>query len=358
MLKGGYCMGLPIYRIEIKDTDMKQLQSDIWSDTFVTAVMSTGGNKIPIRIRYRGGHTREYSKKSYEIRTPQATYHFNAEHDDPSMMRNALSFHFFNLLGVPSPSTLHCVLYVNGEREGVYLRIEGVKSAFFRKRGLSAKSIIYAVNDNAGFSIQDVGTKADKSSLFSGYSLIKGTTRDRVRLTGFIQNINQKRGTELSRYLKLHLDMDNYLRWLSGAVLTGNYDGFHQNYTIFEHGKRGLYGMIPWDYEGTWGRNCYGKSVNSDLVRIQGYNTLTGKVLAYQAHRQRYKRILQSALDSSFTVKRLMPVIKQKYRLIAKDVYNDPKFKWSTGMFDSEPDVIRQYIEERRQDIRAGMQQL
>lgn len=128
-------MGLPVYRIELKDSAMKKLESNIWSDSFVSGTMSMDGRRTPIRIRYRGGHTREYPKKSYEIRTAKATYHFNAEHDDPSLMRNALSFHYFNVLGVPSPSTKHCVLYINGKKEGVYLRIEAVKSAFSAKGG-------------------------------------------------------------------------------------------------------------------------------------------------------------------------------------------------------------------------------
>ncbi|WP_152399547.1 CotH kinase family protein [Paenibacillus cellulositrophicus] len=349
-------MGLPVYRIELKDSAMKKLESNIWSDSFVSGTMSMDGRRTPIRIRYRGGHTREYPKKSYEIRTAKATYHFNAEHDDPSLMRNALSFHYFNVLGVPSPSTKHCVLYMNGKKEGVYLRIEAVKSAFFRKRGLHARSIIYAVNDNADFAMPEKNAKS--SRLLSGYAFIKGGETDRNRLSDFIRSIHRKKGTELSDYLRQRLDMDNYLRWLCGAVLTGNYDGFLQNYTIFESGKRSKYGMIPWDYEGTWGRNCYGKAVKSDLVRIKGYNVLTGKVLAYKANRQKYKRILERALESNFTLSRLMPVVRKMHSAIAQDIYDDPKYKWDVGIFDTEPDVIREYIEDRRRDIKNEMEQL
>ncbi|KAF9130471.1 hypothetical protein BGX30_013480 [Mortierella sp. GBA39] len=199
---------------------------------------------------------------------------------------------------------------------------------------------------------------AKSSRLLSGYAFIKGGETDRNRLSDFIRSINRKKGTELSDYLRQRLDMDNYLRWLCGAVLTGNYDGFLQNYTIFEYGKRSKYGMIPWDYEGTWGRNCYGKAVKSDLVRIKGYNVLTGKVLAYKANRQKYKRILERALESTFTVSRLMPLVRKMHSAIAQDIYDDPKYKWDIGIFDTEPDVIREYIEDRRRDIKNEMEQL
>ncbi|MCV4230679.1 CotH kinase family protein [Virgibacillus sp. LDC1] len=340
-------MPLPVYRVTIKDKDYEQLKSNIWSNHFVPAQLVSGGKRIPIRIRYRGGHTREYPKKSYEIKTSKYTYHFNAEYDDPSMIRNALSFQFFNSIHVPSPSTRHCVLHLNHENLGVYLNIEAVKTPFFRKRGIPVRSIIYAVNDNADFTDK----RSSGKSSFSGYNLIKGSERDRVKLSNFVQQIHLKVGAELQQYLRKHLDIENYLRWLCGAVLTGNYDGFNQNYTLFEHGKTRTYRMIPWDYEGTWGRNCYGKLVDSDLVKIQGYNKLTEKILSFRPHRQRYKALLSGFLESVFTVRRQLPIVYKMHNAIADHIYKDPNHKWSDKVFDSEPDTIRKYIDQRRQDI-------
>lgn len=340
-------MPLPLYRIIIKDKDYEQLKSNIWSDRFVPAQLVSGGTKIPIRIRYRGGHTRVYPKKSYEIKTSHYTYHFNAEYDDPSLIRNALSFQFFNSIHVPSPTTRHCLLNLNDEDLGVYLNIEAVKTPFFRKRGIPVRSIIYAVNDSADFTDK----RASGKSPFSGYNLIKGSSRDRIKLTNFVQQLQIKEGPALQQYLRKHLNIENYLRWLCGAVLTGNYDGFNQNYTLFEHRARRKYHMIPWDYEGTWGRNCYGKLIDSNLVRIQGYNKLTEKVLSFRAHRLRYKALLSGFLDSVFTVKRQLPIVNKMHSEIAEHIYKDTNHKWSNKEFDGEPNTIRNYIDRRRQDI-------
>ncbi|MED5020747.1 CotH kinase family protein [Paenibacillus chibensis] len=351
-------MGLPVYRIVIKEKDLTQMERQIWSDKFVPASFTDGNGTQPVQIRYRGGHTREYPKRSYEIQTSRLTYHFNAEHDDPSLLRNALSFHFFNEIGVPAPSTQHCVLQINGVIQGVYLRIEAVNQTFFRVRKIPVRSIIYAVNDHATFELKDMNTEKPKSSLFSGYSLMKGTGEDRLRLTGFIRNIHAKRGIALQRYLNGRLYMDNYLKWLSGAVLTGNYDGFRQNYTIFEYKKRRAYGFLPWDYEGTWGRNCYGKAVASDLVKLRGDNRLTAKVMAYRAYRKQYKQRLEHILATSFTSQKLMPVVKKMHKQIEEDIYRDPKYKWPLSMFASEPEVIQAYIEDRRNVIRRELHNL
>ena len=49
------------------------------------------------------------------------------------MIRNALSFQFFNMMGVPSPRTKHMWLEWNGYPHGVYLEIESVDSDLLPK---------------------------------------------------------------------------------------------------------------------------------------------------------------------------------------------------------------------------------
>ena len=340
-------MSLPVYRILIEGEKYERMKNNIWSDRFVQGRMLYRRERIPIRIRYRGGHTREYPKRSYEVRAPGTVYHFNAEYDDPSLIRNALSFEFFNSIHVPSPKTRHCVLYINNKLAGVYLQIEGVQPSFFRRRNIPVKSIVYAVNDHADFTDK----RTSGRSLFSGYRMIKGGETERAKLIRFISSIHDRNGDDLRNFLQGHLHIDNYLRWLCGAVMTGNYDGFNQNYTIFEHGSSRLYHMIPWDYEGTWGRNCYGKMVDSNLVKIHGYNKLTEKVLSYRTYRQHYKRLLISIMNDVFTVERQLPIVYRMHRNIADDVYRDPNQKWNMKDFEGEPETIRKYMENRRRNI-------
>ncbi|MBB6023395.1 spore coat protein H [Paenibacillus sp. JGP012] len=350
-------MALPVYHITVSDNEYQQLTSNIWSDTFVNGTMQMHGKQLPIRIRYRGGHTRGYVKKSFEIRTSSRTFHFNAEYDDPSLLRNALSFQFFESIRVPAPSTRHCVLYFNGELLGVYVRIEGVKSFFFRQRRMPVRSIFYAVNDNASFSLSP-GSSNSGTDLLSGYCLIRGNMEDRQRLRRFIQQLNGKSKMDLFRFLQSRVDINNYLRWLSGAVLTGNFDGFHQNYTWYEKEKSRKYGILPWDYEGTWGRNCYGAKVNPNLVRIQGYNKLTGRLLAFRTFRGQYKKLMKQHLERAFTEKRVMPLVYRLHDEIKEDVRNDPYMKWPMDVFLSEPEKIRTYVKERREHVSAALRQL
>ncbi|WP_336744029.1 CotH kinase family protein [Paenibacillus sp. y28] len=344
-------MALRTYRILISDSQMNKLRKDVWSEQFVEGVLLYQGNRLPLSIRYRGGHTREYPKKSFEIIAGGRRLHFNAEYDDPSIIRNALSFEFFERIGVPSPRTEHCVLNMNGMNLGIYLQIEAVNRAFFQKRGLSVQSLYYAVNDQADFGLLDPDTKRRKPALLAGYRRIIGSEKDDALLKRFITRLGTVKSTELPALLNKWLDVDNYLHWLAGAVLTGNYDGFDHNYAVYRSSSKLKYRIIPWDYEGTWGRNCYGKRVNSDLVRVNGYNALTEKILAVPSNRSRYKAILIQLLRTEFTINRLGPAIDRMFHSIAPYVGRDTQRRWPVSQFLEEPAYIRRYIYERREDI-------
>lgn len=351
-------MSLPIYRINMKKADLLKLNHDIWSQEFVRGELSMKGIRQPARIRFRGEHTRDYPKRSFEIRNRERTYHFNAQYDDPSMLRNALSFHFLETLGVHAPAAQHCVLYLNGELLGVYLRLEAVKTSFFRKRGIPVRSIFYAINDNADFSMFDKDTGYVKNSLSSGYSLIKGARQDRRKLEKFIEWMNETTGRELLRGLQGRVNMDNYLGWLCGAVMTGNDDGLSQNYTWYEHRVTGKYGIVPWDYEGTWGRNFFGARTNSNVIPIQGYNELTGKILSFRSLRAEYKRLLRNHLKARFKPDNILAMAKRMHRRIAADVRKDPNKQWNMSAFHGELEVIREYTEERREYLIRHLNEL
>lgn len=344
-------MDLPVRQLVVEEDQQKQLNHNVWSDKFVSAYIIANGVKEPIRLRYRGGHTRDYPKKSYEIVRKGKTVHLNAEFDDPSMIRNALSFRFFEWIGVPSPKAHHCLLKLNGQNLGVYLEIEAVNSSFFRRRGIPVQALMYAVNDGANFSRTEPESNSPKRSLFEGYELKIGGDTDRQQLKTFISNLNTLSGSKLESFLYKRLDVNNYLHWLAGAVFTGNYDGFDQNYAIYKHKTRGVYRMVPWDYEGTWGRNCYGNKCGSDLVRVRGYNQLTRKLLSINKAHARYCNILETILDKTFTLRKIEPVVDAMVERISPHIYKDTGRKWSYSMFQNEPRIIRSYILERREII-------
>ncbi|MFC4599963.1 CotH kinase family protein [Cohnella hongkongensis] len=347
-------MPLPVRALRLSRKASRDLENNLWNDRYVPGRMNTNGLSAFVSVRYRGGHTRSYPKKSYEVVRGKQFFHYNAEYDDPSMIRNALSFAFFPMLGVPAPRTKHVLLTINGEPKGVYLEIEGVEKPFFARRNIGASSLFYAINNQADFGLFSLESGRPKRSLLAGYEYRFGRSSERARLASFIRGLNKLRGSRAEAYIRARLDVDNYLRWLAGAVLTGNYDGFEQNYAIYRSRKTGKLRMIPWDYEGTWGRNCYGRIVRSDLVEIAGYNALTRKLLGFPELRRKYRSILRQALNGPFTEQRLMPIAEKMMESIAPYIREDASRRWPYREFAGELRVIRDYIRERREIVRIG----
>ncbi|MFL0557394.1 CotH kinase family protein [Paenibacillus barengoltzii] len=347
----------PVRSLQIGRSDQAKLEKSVWDDQYANALLMTDNIKENVKIRYRGGHTRYYDKKSYELRIGHRSIHYNVEWDDPTMMRNALSFRFFEKIGVPSPRTRHVYLVINGVNQGLYLEIEGVDRSFFTKRKVNTSSLLYAINNNANFRLIGEGGKR-KRNLASGYELVIGTSQELARISRFVERIHTLKGRRLLAYMKKHLDIPEYLRWLGGAVCTGNFDGFTQNYAIFRKKGSLKYQMSPWDYEGTWGRNSYGKLSDIDNVRIKGYNGLTQKLLSFPSVRRQYRKTLKEILERHFTVSQLAPTINSLHSSLMPALMADSTRKYSTDVLLSDRQVILDYIAKRREYLLRELEKL
>ena len=116
---------IPTYRITIEPEDLKVLNNDVWKDDPVPSKLIVDNIPYEIGISYRGDHTRKFRKKSYSIdlRSYKEEFagreiHLNAEYRDPSLIRNKLSFDFFQSIGSIAPNSKHVFLELNGETKG------------------------------------------------------------------------------------------------------------------------------------------------------------------------------------------------------------------------------------------------
>ncbi|MCL6625866.1 MAG: CotH kinase family protein [Alicyclobacillus shizuokensis] len=343
-------MDLPIRRLFVWSDDVKRLQAQRGQTRFVDGVLIRDGYTEPVRVSYRGNRTRHAPKKSYEIRRQSGTLHYNAEYDDPSLVRNALSFWFFNRIGLIAPQTLHCRLYFNDDLLGVYLEIEGVDASFFRRRNLACRSLFYAVNHDADFSLfTGDDTRRLKPSLFDGYERVIGTHANQKRFERFVLELNLRDGEALQHLIARQLDIHQYLQWLAATVCIGHADGLTQNYAVYELSEDGRYRFSPWDCEGTWGRNCYGALCPADTVDPFGENILTAKLMQLPSIRRAYRMRLKRLLNTTFSDATIVPVVREWMHRIGPAVLAEPTRRIHTSQWMSEIDVFRHYVRERRQ---------
>ncbi|WP_335868898.1 CotH kinase family protein [Bacillus sp. 2205SS5-2] len=356
---------LTSHHLLIHPADLKELRSDIWCEEPVPAILKKNKKNVHVDFVYRGSHIRELEKKSYNLqyRRPKIVQgtrelHLNAEFKDPSMMRNKLSLDFFEKLGILSPATRFITLYINTKYEGVYLELESVDEQFLNKRGLDEGAIYYAVDDDANFSLMSEIDGDVKKNLLLGYEQKIGTKEDAVALEDFIYKINSTKPAEFEQMISQSLHVQDYLTWLAGIVCLQNFDGFVHNYALYYNRKTRLFHIIPWDYDATWGRDVNGKIMHHEYVRIEGFNTLTGRLLAVPTYRKMYREIMSSILNNIFTTDYMEPIIQDTHAQIRPYLEKDPYVKSSLELLDKEPTYISKFIQKRRAYLLEQMQRL
>lgn len=139
-----------------------------------------------------------------------------------------------------------------------------------------------------------------------------------------IMQINTIPKEEFEKEIVNYVNVDKYLRWLAGVVLTQNFDGFVHNYALYQNSDTGQYEIIPWDYDATWGRDVNGEEMRSDYLRMEGFNTLTARILDCKTYRHQYKNLLEDILRNQFTLDYLQPKIESMHSLIRPYVLTDP----------------------------------
>lgn len=358
-------LNIPSYELFINPRDLQKLRRDIWSDEHVPAKLKVGKVSYQVEVAYRGAMTRELPKKSYHIRFLKPAIfaggrelHLNAEYLDTSLIRNKLSFAFFQSIGNLNPEAKYVLLQLNGSYMGVYLQLESVDDLFLKKRGLPQGAIFYAHNHDANFSFLDPDTEDFKDSLLAGYKLKLGNENDEETLSELIYKINTLSRTSFVDEIICYVDIDRYLRWLAGVVCTQNYDGFIQNYALYHNSGTALYEMIPWDFDGTWGRDCHGREMACDYFPIEGANTLTGRILDIQEFRKRYRIVLEEILETRFIPEFLEPMIIDWHQALEPHVARDPYKQKNLEKFKEEPAYIIKFIRGRNRYLRSKLIEL
>ena len=353
------------YQLFIHPLDLSDLRKDIWCDDPISAKLTVNKKKYNIDIVYRGSHIRDFRKKSYHILfNKPSTFrnakeiHINAEYKDPSLLRNKLSLDFFNEIGCLSPKSRFVNMKLNGKNEGLYLELESVDEYFLKNRQLPQGPIFYAVDGDANFSLMSDIDKDVKKTLKVGYELKYGTEQDELYLQSMIMNINTILKAEFENEIVKYLNVDQYLRWLAGIIFTQNFDGFVHNYALYQNSETRLFEIIPWDYDATWGRDVNGKVMKEDYLRIEGFNTLTARILDVKTFRHQYKSLLEVILNNQFNVEYLKPKIQDMHDLIRPYVQKDPYKKNDIPLFDKEPEYILDFIEARGKYLRGKLDSL
>lgn len=217
-------------------------------------------------------------------------FNLKAMYNDPSQMREALAWHIFERIGIPSSRHTYAKLGINGSYRGLFSMIEQVDKGFLKDHfGENDEGNLYkAYCGNVGcatleYRASDSGDAGlpyylDHNDPDLTYRL--KTNEDEPASNGYgdlaqlihtLNGIGLAGGKEKFRSdaykdaMEGILNVQAFLRWAGANLLLGGWDNYYatpSNYYLYNAGKRGAarqfmqhpyFVWIPWDYDNSFG---------------------------------------------------------------------------------------------------------
>lgn len=195
---------------------------------------------------------------------------FHAMMNDRSLMIERLSYSFMHhFLGIKTSRAVHCVVFLNGEKLGVFLNAEELDEAsigplFFGETGTMHKEAWP----------QDFGVYAEDMQV-EGMTLMENLITEAAQCLSRDRLKMQCSPEEGKKMLQKFIETDAYVRVMLANIVLNNFDGtpFHaHNHYWFQKDKDSPYVFVPWDYNNLiMTRFC---KVNENTGMIEGFGEL------------------------------------------------------------------------------------
>lgn len=278
--------GLPVVHLE--------RPSGANSSNYVSASFIYKGEEFLIDMKYRGASSLGYPKNSYTLKFSadhefkDGDLDFHKRHkivltttfDDNSYLRQRLCFDIWNLLdsGRHAVQTMHVVVYINGEYEGLYLLGDHIDGEYWEDQGFREHGNTYkAVNHDANYyntRPQD-GFEKKEGEPLSGF----GSFED---LSSLIAFINDADDTEFASGLATWLAVDEFMDWWALVRYTESGDSAGKNAYLYNDPKDPLFHYAPWDFNHSLGQDWMTLRVSYNTGgEFTGSNQIFARLLSH-----------------------------------------------------------------------------
>ena len=280
----------------------------------------------------------------------QARVNLKSMYNDPAQMREALAWHLFGRVAIPSPRHTYAKLAFDATYFGLFAVIEQVDKRFLKDHfGANHQGNLYkAYCGDVGCATLEYRTGRDGDDSGRQY-FVPGSDDHAYRLKTNGHDPEARSYDDLARFIKVIngvglrggtgrfdtdafresvdaiMDTRTFLRWASVNVLLGSWDNYFKtpaNYYLYNSGRPGgaddfmhapYFTFIPWDYDnclgigydGTqwqytdildWSRDARSYRHDHGSTHIP----LVRNLLRNRAYRQYYLDYLEYLIDNEF----------------------------------------------------------
>jgi len=250
---------LKTFRITVAQRDLNSLNANLptsGKDHFVKAYLSISDKKdkiYKIKLRYRGDSNSHwlYTQKSLRVKLAKDDIYdmsktFNLVNPQSQLnYRDAINYQFSKELGLITPKSIPCRVFINGRYMGVYLYLSQIDESLLRSHRLMPGSIYYGDSspiENGIATLWFNPTYWEKKA--SRNSEQKNNTEE-IEL--FIKGVNSNQ-KEFNAFAKTYLNLEKYFAFIAlDRVFGTQHHDFIHNHKLYFDPYKGKFEPISWD---------------------------------------------------------------------------------------------------------------
>jgi hypothetical protein len=360
-----------------------QLTANYTSKTYIPATLLVDGITYDsVGVRFRGNtsyQTGTSQKKSFKIELDNwkstqdydgySTFKLNNAAQDPSMMREV----FYTTMirrHVPTAKTSFVKLYLNGANWGLYSNVQQLNKDFLEEWYLSNDGIWWRADKPAGTpggpgspgwgdGTAALNYLTADTNTYKQYYTLKESTEIRPwdRLVTLCDKLENTPLAALEDTLSNYMDIDRTLWYLASEIAWTDDDSYvfkgKMDYYVHFEKETGL--MVPHEYDGnsaleptpatTWGVFYNATNANYPLLN---------RLLNVPALRQRYLAHMRTIIAEEFDTAMTNATFNAFRALVDTVVQNDPKKMYTYTQYNSEIQILRNFINTRKNYINSN----
>ncbi|PAW83677.1 MAG: hypothetical protein B9S29_05195 [Opitutia bacterium Tous-C2FEB] len=313
---------LPLLRLGVKEAIKADARVPCTARLLTPAGQgSSDRSDSSAQIKIRGASSQVYEKKSFSLKLTQETgwlglakrreWVLNAAFVDASMMRHKLSYDLFRSLGTNAAprhaaASRFIEVELNGKYHGVYLlmqpvddRLVGFPATF---AATTAPALIYKAVDHAANFGQPGHGGFEQREPDPEKQVFWGPLDE---LNRFVSQATDQEFFDGTKGIATRIDVDNAIDFHLLVLMTSNLDGITKNYNLIRAASTTAtpnpkFAFVPWDYDGTFGRNWDGSVVDAKTwLSNRLFDRLLGNPIYKAKYAQRWRELRSKAFTTS-----------------------------------------------------------
>lgn len=253
---------------------------------------------------------------------------------DPSLIRQFLTYKVFNKAGLPAPKCNFAKVYVNGKYLGIYTHVEAVTGSFLKRNFGNDSGNLYE-GQLSDFRPEWYLTFEKKNNKASN---------NRDDLKKVVEALEVDDSILIDR-LNECIDLEQYISFWAMEVLTGFWDCYSNNgnnFFVYNDPVRKKFVFIPWGADATFGENDPFSPPNKPLT-VMTTSILPWRLYRIEKTREEFRAQLRRLLETVWNEKELLSEVERLEELLKPHLRDEDKnFYASIGR-------VRDFIKSRKE---------